>query len=92
MFNVGRPLIIIKSLLELAASGLEPAESNAGSTTDLAKISVWVWAYILDTFPGANGSNLHIMIISISRTIGPYPQADFHKVCRRITGGIGQFY
>ena len=92
MFNVGRRLIIIKSLLELAASGLEPAESNAGSTTDLAKISVWVWAYILDTFPGANGSNLHIMIITISRTIGPYPQADFHKVCRRITGGIGQFY
>ena len=95
MFNVGRRLIIIKSLLELAASGLEPDESNAGSSTDLAKISLWVWAYTLNIFLGANGSDLHIMILPIPRTIGPYPQTDLHRVWRRIGsigGRISQFY
>ena len=44
MFNTGRRPTIIKSVVELADSGLESADSKASSNADSVKDGVWVRA------------------------------------------------
>ena len=45
MFNTGSRLTITKSVVELANSGLELADSSADSNADPAKVSVWARAF-----------------------------------------------